>query len=433
METAALLDRSYEDKPLVFISHRHEDKTIADILRSFIISRTANRVAVFQSSSASADGPRVGGLLNRQLMSYLWHTDVFILLHTNPNRDWAYCMWEYGVMLDDRRPDVRPILFQFTDKYPELFSDQVRVDVRKRDDVEKFTKDLLTDKAFFCTQTSPVTGFSRESEEVKRASDELYDSLLAVAPEDNEDPDPWPPYPNLELSIDLDDVQRICQATGRERVRITREILENEAVRTDGNAEAGRLFGKRTPIDNVPFRELLARWKEKFSDWQTTWIDAICSQIVAGAMDEYPTSSWELMRAIDLADATWYGPALVNVQRSSRQHCMKFAVCFLKFTLDQNDRIIASVPREKRILDLRNAEDQPVTGKHVRDLQVLLTRFLAADGNGSRSAPAPALVVDGIGGAETRRAVLAFQLAQGLSQDAIVGPLTWRKLLELAS
>jgi hypothetical protein len=388
---------------------------------------------VFQSSSATAEGPRVGGLLNRQLITFLWHTDVFILLYTNPNKDWSYCTWEYGVMLDDRKPDARPILFQFTDKYPDLFSDQVRVDVRKRDDVEKFTKDLLTDKAFFCNQAGPVTGFSRESEDVKRASDELYESLLAVAPEDNEDPEPWSTYPYVQLSIDLDLVNRICQAPARERAGLAREIVENETVLADGNAEAGRLFGRRTHIENVPFKELLTRWKEKFSDWQTTWIDAICSQVVAGALDEYPTSSWELMRAIDLADATWYGPALVNVQKSSRQHCMKFDVCFLKFSLDQNDQIVARVPRDRRILDLRKAEQQPVTGKHVRDLQVLLSRVLAAAGNGKQPDPIPALVIDGIGGAETKRAIVDFQDRQGLVQDAIVGPLTWRKLLELAS
>ncbi|MGH2732466.1 MAG: peptidoglycan-binding protein [Actinomycetota bacterium] len=423
-------NKPHEDKPLLFISHRHEDKTIADILRSFIISRTANRVEVFQSSSAMAEGPRVGGLLNRQLMDFLWHTDVLILLYTNPNRDWSYCMWEYGVMLDDRKPDAKPILFQFADRYPPLFSDQVRVDVRKRHDVEKFTKDLLTDRDFFPNYPGPVTGFFRESEDVKRASDELYESLLAVAPEDNEDPEPWPPYPYLQLSIDLDHINRICQAAMKERVQLAREVVENEAVLTTGNAEAGRLFGKRTRVENIAFKELLARWREKFPDWQARWVDAICSQIIAAAMDEFPTSAWELMRATDLADGTWYGPALVKVQKSSRQHCMKFDVCFLKFVLDDDDRIIARVPRERRILDLRNTEQQPVTGKHVRDLQVLLNRFLTAGDEGKDGEPIPPLLADGIGGAKTKQATLAFQSAKSLVQDAIVGPLTWRKLIE---
>lgn len=423
--------KPHEDKPLLFISHQHEDKTIADILRSFIVSRTANRVLVFQSSSAMAEGPHVGGPLNKQLMDFLWRTDVFILLHTNLHRDWSYCMWEYGVMLHERKPEAKSILFQFSDKFPSLFAEQVRVDIRKRDDVEKFTKDLLTDDDFFPTYPGPITGFSRESEEMKQAGDELYDSLLAVAPEDNEDPEPWLPYPHVRLSIDLDHIQRMRRAPAKERVQTIRDVLENESAPATCNAEAGRLFGKRTPVENVVFKDLLAKWRDKFPDWETRWIDTICSQIVAAAMDEFPTSAWELMRGTDLADGTWYGPALVKVQTSARQHNMGFDVCFMKLAVDKEDRVVARMPRERRILDLRRAEEEPTSGKHVRDLQVLLNQFLAATSNGASSEAMALLPVDGIGGVRTKQATLAFQAATGLVHDAIVGPLTWKKLVEL--
>jgi len=36
--------------------------------------------------------------------------------------------------------------------------------------------------------------------------------------------------------------------------------------------------------------------------------------------------------------------------------------------------------------------------------------------------------VDGIFGSKTKTAVLAFQNANGLGTDGIVGPLTWAKL-----
>lgn len=37
--------------------------------------------------------------------------------------------------------------------------------------------------------------------------------------------------------------------------------------------------------------------------------------------------------------------------------------------------------------------------------------------------------VDGIFGSKTKAAVLAFQKANGLAADGIVGPLTWGKLV----
>jgi len=39
-------------------------------------------------------------------------------------------------------------------------------------------------------------------------------------------------------------------------------------------------------------------------------------------------------------------------------------------------------------------------------------------------------MLDGTAGAKTNQAVLAFQAAAHLATDAVVGPLTWRKLIE---
>jgi hypothetical protein len=334
-----------EGKPLLFISHLHEDKTIADILRTFVISRTANQVAVYQSSSSTAEGPHAGEPLNKQLMSVLWKTDVFILLHTRPDQDWSYCTWEYGVALDDHEPDAKAILFQFSDKYPRMFADLVRVDVRKQDNIVNFTKDLLTGSDFFRSHSKPVTGFRRESIEVKRAGKELYQSLQAVTPEGDE-PEPWPSYPYLQLSLELDQVDRICQAKAKERVQLTKEVVDSEAKVTKGDTEAGRLFGKKAYIENIAFRDLLSGWKEDYPDSEAKWFDAICSQIASAVRDEFPTLVWELMRAKDKADGTWYGPALIHTQKAPRENSMKFDVCFLKFALDENDRIIAGIPKK---------------------------------------------------------------------------------------
>jgi peptidoglycan hydrolase-like protein with peptidoglycan-binding domain len=45
-----------------------------------------------------------------------------------------------------------------------------------------------------------------------------------------------------------------------------------------------------------------------------------------------------------------------------------------------------------------------------------------------RRTPGPDLVVDGIFGPATRRAVIEFQQVSGLSADGIVGPATWHAL-----
>jgi hypothetical protein len=52
-------DTTKHPSPLLFISHRHADQPIADVLRKFVTDRSGGRIAVFQSSSAQAENPRV--------------------------------------------------------------------------------------------------------------------------------------------------------------------------------------------------------------------------------------------------------------------------------------------------------------------------------------------------------------------------------------
>ena len=81
-------------------------------------------------------------------------------------------------------------------------------------------------------------------------------------------------------------------------------------------------------------------------------------------------------------------------------------------------------------IDLRQAELQPVTGKDVRTLQGLLNLFLTAGDVGEDGTPIAPLTVDGEAGVKTKQAVLALQTAAHLVTDAVVGPLTWKSLIE---
>ena len=93
---------------------------------------------------------------------------------------------------------------------------------------------------------------------------------------------------------------------------------------------------------------------------------------------------------------------------------------------------------DMRTLDLSQAEQQPVTGKHVRNLQAVLNIFLSA-GNSSdpndradgEGPPPEPLVIDGIGGAKTKAALVQFQRVQLIAEDAVAGPVTWKQLIEL--
>ena len=81
--------------------------------------------------------------------------------------------------------------------------------------------------------------------------------------------------------------------------------------------------------------------------------------------------------------------------------------------------------------DDRSSERRIAAGYERRhqDLQALLNFFLTAGDVGEDGTPIPPCV-DGTAGAKTKQAALAFQTAAHLATDAVVGPLTWKKLIE---
>ena len=91
---------------------------------------------------------------------------------------------------------------------------------------------------------------------------------------------------------------------------------------------------------------------------------------------------------------------------------------------------MAQVVINMKTIDLRTAELQSVTAEDVKTLQALLNLFLSAGDVGEDGSPIPPLTVDGTAGANTKKAALAFQTAAHLATDAIVGPLTWSKLIK---
>jgi peptidoglycan hydrolase-like protein with peptidoglycan-binding domain len=86
---------------------------------------------------------------------------------------------------------------------------------------------------------------------------------------------------------------------------------------------------------------------------------------------------------------------------------------------------MAQVTVNMDTVDLRKAETTIVKGKHVDNLQGLLKATRKADQDPG--------TIDGLGGKKTRAAVGAFQGANSLSKDYIVGPLTWGKLIAFGS
>lgn len=327
-------DAGGAEKPLLFISHKHQDRAIATALREFVEMATAGAVEVFQSSSHTAIAPRAGFSLNQELKSALWRAKAFVLIYTDPDLDWSYCMYEYGVANSPSSPDTRMILFRCGEAVPALFEGQVSVNVRNRDDVEKFVDELLTARDFFPGHGRAITQHERRSRNVAALAEQLWNSLQACIPRSGRVVEEWPAYPFLQLQLDMVHVDAIRAASAADRYRIAAALLLREAFVTDYDKFTGRLFNSPAFDKGMKLETLAQIWSEKEDrrDAGSQWIESLCRQMTEGARWQFPPPSWELMQGVD--DDRWYAPMVTRVRRVPDQY-IQFDIYFFRFEMDE--------------------------------------------------------------------------------------------------
>lgn len=339
-----------DDRTVLFISHRHEDRVIADAVRRFIDASTGGRVRVYQSSAPDADGPRQGENVTEELRRALWHASVVVLIYTTREQDWSYCMWECGVAQLPEPSDTKTIVFQCAEQFPAVFADQLRVDVKSELDIEKFVTDLFTDPDYFPKLGEAVTRFSSGTEPVKEAARDLHSRLQELV-DLSDSVEEWPPYPQLtmELCDEMTERIRLAQGSAEERLNLAREVVVEGAIVIGGDSQVGRIFGEpgfpRSPtLPGMALGHLISSWQNDTSTPSSRWVDALCAQVMATVRGKFPTLRWELMRGVDELDVTWYGPIVRYYKKIPRRGCTEFDVVFCKFQLDDDGRARIGVP-----------------------------------------------------------------------------------------
>ena len=262
VEQPAREERAKRSQPLLFISHRHADREIADVVRNFITYRGGGDVDVFQTSSADAQAPKIGRNINRELMKALWKSEVLILIYTSQERDWDYCMWECGVATHRESDDTHVIVLQCGRQLPRVFADQVAVDIRDPEKVRRFVNDFLTDPDFFPGRNEAVTRFQPNDANVERMARGLYDELQnIVRPDDDHDQiEEWPAVPFVRLGLTSSQVRQIAEEDDDDHAWQTTARLLLEAACWAPTARPRRCSaGRRCPPTSRSARSSRAR------------------------------------------------------------------------------------------------------------------------------------------------------------------------------
>jgi hypothetical protein len=194
---------SSEQKPRIFISHRFDDKPIADVIRRALARWGFDDI---YQAGAPGSGPRVGDSLTDELRAVLEDVDLVILVYTFTDEDWSWCMWECGLATHPRQADAtRVVVFQCS-RYdsPRQFAQQVNVEV-DIEGIRNFTKQLHRDEDFF--RGGPPFRPRLSDEDLDDLSKDFYEDLRPVIPTGQEGPSrTLPALP--DLSPPLSEVDR---------------------------------------------------------------------------------------------------------------------------------------------------------------------------------------------------------------------------------
>jgi hypothetical protein len=329
------------EKPLLFISHKHSDKKIADVIRSFVSLYSGGRVEVFQTSSSEGKTATPGAVVKKELIKNLTRANVVILVYTAANENWNFCMWECGVASYPHTPegaDTKTILLRCGADTPALFLETVNIHGRDPVHIQTLTNMLLTNPDLFPGLGRAVTDFHSDGPEVAGAAADLYQKLLPVLPPEKEDPSiEWPASPFLQFEIGFGDVDSIKKIGPKNRPEASGVIQEKCIIRS-ADKYAEQLFGVPSFPSDMSFKQLADSWRENYPDSQSKWIEALSGQMMDGAMWRFPKPAWNLMQGLN--DDCWYAPVLNRVRKIPVQQAMQFDVYFYKFDVDPDKQSV---------------------------------------------------------------------------------------------
>jgi hypothetical protein len=321
---------STKERPLVFISHKHSDAELAKLVAQFIRTRSLGHVDVHLSSDWTFEGPPVGGNLNAELKKKLWATDALILVYTSSDENWDFCMWECGTATRADSPDTRVVVFQCGQDAPAPFASDLRVDVRKLDNIRKFTKELLTEDNFFPGRSALAKNIGAVG--LEEAAQELFDKIKQKLPEILTDE--WSAWPFLRVELPIDQVEKLRSASAPDGMAAAHEVIRGSAavVAIANDTRAAQVFGLAQFQEKTMFKDLVKLWSDKHPNEEASWFESCCEQIVTGARGELTVIRRTPLR--EVGGDKKFTPVLSRVKRISQvsKKVVQFDIHFLNLS-----------------------------------------------------------------------------------------------------
>ena len=330
------LEVSGMGKPVVFISHRHADKDIADVVKKHLLDWGIIGKNIFQSSD-----PRRASMHGQNLIEYLKSklekTNLFILIYTHEDEDWQFPMWEAGVVQGGSTVNTRLVVFQCTEDEPEPFKGLKRVRLGiGLEEVRSFAEDFHKTPGFIPSEDhgeTPEEGFlpgtpdNTISDKAKR----FYNDLLPVLPGAREDKHLWD---FIRLRLEPEYIDKIRDlGDGDEAIKILKDHLELRKPRFVGLGynvnTAVRQFGFAGYAPKLKLSDLIEKWDRADKTGESAWIKDLYTSISCAVTNTQPPAVSHPFKSVR-EGVDWWFFVPVTRMRVNRDRSLEFDVCLIR-------------------------------------------------------------------------------------------------------
>jgi hypothetical protein len=319
-------------RPTVFLSHRHNDKNIVDIVKKHLLEWGVAESDIFQSSDP-VRAPTVGQHLVRDLKIKLDSTNLLILLYTYSDEDWSFPMWECGVAQGKSTGGTTVVVFQCTADEPALFKGDKLVNLQiGQEEVRSFAEDFHRRTGFFPTDSekafSPATPESVIVERARR----FYEDLRLVLPGTREDKHLWD-FVRLRLEPSFVSEIRNLKNDPKGAIASLKEHLALRKPRFVGLGyninTAVRQFGFATYEEGMKLSDLIDKWLSLDKTLQTEWIEDLYETIYRAVTNSQPPAISHPFKSVR-EGADWWFFAPVTRIRVNRDNSREFDVYLVR-------------------------------------------------------------------------------------------------------
>ncbi len=301
----------------VFLSHRQDDVAIADIIRKHLYKWGFDQ-KVFQSTSPG-HGVSPGDEINPAIKDALRQAKLIILIYTQFDEDWSYCIWECGLATDLNTVKNKIVIFKFTNKEPKPYGANLMVNIN-RAELKNFVLHLLKVDHFLPGISAKKPTISDEM--INTYVDDLFRELEPIKiTGETEKRYRWD-YFTIEIcSSDISDIMKKKESDA------SVEELTAVCRITDYFGEALKHFGYLNLEDEITLEKLINRWRDKTSGRSfidDSWVNEIKAEIYRAIENSPANPEWKSFNSVHYSDL-WFYPVL-HLARIRSNGSMEFIV-----------------------------------------------------------------------------------------------------------